>query len=144
MSAEINELIHIRFTAYLVTAINNKRIRYIKNQYKIICRETALDEELGTNFEEQFADYTKGQTDFIFEDWERIDDFLQMMENSKLSKAIKGLKERERRIIFARLFGQMSYKELGMLFLLKPKQAEMAYYYALRKLRKYWRDKDDI
>jgi len=144
MSAEINELIHIRFTAYLVTAINNKRIRYIKNQYKIICRETALDEELGTNFEEQFADYTKGQTDFIFEDWERIDDFLQMMENPKLSKAIKGLKERERRLIFARLFGQMSYKELGMLFLQKPKQAEMAYYYALRKLRKNWRDKDDI
>lgn len=119
MSAEINELIHIRFTAYLVTAINNKRIRYIKNQYKIICRETALDEELGTNFEEQFSDYTKGQTDFIFEDWERIDDFLQMMENPKLSKAIKGLKERERRLIFARLFGQMSYKELGLLFLRK-------------------------
>ena len=144
MSAEINDLVHIRFTAYLVTAINNKRIRYIKNQYKINSRETALDEELGTNFEEQLAIYTKGQTDFIFEDWERIDDFIQMMENPVLSKAIKGLKERERRLLFARLFGQMSYEELGMLFLLKPKQAEMAYYYALRKLRKYWRDKDDI
>lgn len=46
------------------------------------------------------------------------------------------LKDRERRILFARVFGELDFAELGEKFGMEPKQAEMAYYYIIRKLRK--------
>ena len=45
-------------------------------------------------------------------------------------------KEREREILFARGFGELDFTELGEKFGMEPKQAEMAYYYIIRKLRK--------
>lgn len=45
-------------------------------------------------------------------------------------------KERERGILFARVFGELNFVELGEKFGMEPKQAEMAYYYIVRKLRK--------
>lgn len=38
--------------------------------------------------------------------------------------------------LFARVFGELTFEELGEKFDMKPKQAEMAFYYILRKLRK--------
>ena len=54
----------------------------------------------------------------------------------QLAKCINRLKDRERRILFARVFGELDFTELGGKFGLEPKQAEMAYYYIIRKLRK--------
>lgn len=38
--------------------------------------------------------------------------------------------------MFARVFGELDFAELGEKFGMEPKQAEMAYYYIIRKLRK--------
>ena len=38
--------------------------------------------------------------------------------------------------MFARVFGELTFAELGEKFEMQPKQAEMAYYYVIRKLRK--------
>lgn len=59
-----------------------------------------------------------------------------LLESEKLLKAIHRLKEWDRQLLFARVFGELSFEELGETFDMKPKQAEMAYYYAVRKLRK--------
>ena len=59
-----------------------------------------------------------------------------MLESEKLIKAVRRLKERDRKHLFARVFGELSFTELGEKFGMKPKQAEMAYYYVIRKLRK--------
>lgn len=69
-----------RFTAYLMTAVVNKRISYMEQRNR--------------------------------------------------------QKERERGILFARVFGELDFMELGEKFGIEPKQAEMAYYYIIRKLRK--------
>ena len=58
------------------------------------------------------------------------------IDSIQLAKCINRLKDRERRILFARVFGELDFTELGRKFGLEPKQAEMAYYYIIRKLCK--------
>ena len=68
-------------------------------------------------------------------DWEERHE-LQRQGIEKLIKAVRRLKERDRKLLFARVFGELSFTELGEKFGMNPKQAEMAYYYIIRKLRK--------
>lgn len=61
---------------------------------------------------------------------------LLLIENEWLIKLVGKLKDRERKLLFARVFGELTYEELGMRFGGTPKQVEMSYYYILRKLRR--------
>ena len=63
-------------------------------------------------------------------------ELLDLLESDRLAKAISRLKDRNREILFARVYGELTFAELGERFHMEPKQAEMAYYYVLRKLRK--------
>ena len=58
------------------------------------------------------------------------------IDSIQLAKCINRLKDRERGILFARVFGELDFTELGEKFGIESKQAEMAYYYIIRKLRK--------
>lgn len=88
------------------------------------------------DFEVQYHDYIGEQTSFVLQDWERFEELLVLLESERLLKAIDKLKDRERRLLFARVFGELAFAELGEKFDMKPKQAEIAYYYVIRKLRK--------
>ena len=63
------------------------------------------------------------------------------MDNSHLVKAIKKLTEREQKILFAKVFKQSSYAEIGRSIGISEKQAEAIYHYAIRKLRKELEEK---
>lgn len=89
-----------------------------------------------SDFEMQYHDYIGEQTAFVLQDWERFEELLVLLESEKLLKAIDRLKDRDRKLLFARVFGELTFAELGEKFGMKPKQAEMAYYYVIRKLRK--------
>lgn len=128
-----------RFTAYLVAAVTNQRIHYMERKRHLQNLEFVqndLLEKKYLDFEEQYHDYVAEQTKFIMEDWERLEELLVLLESEKLIKAVRRLKERDRKLLFARVFGELTFAELGRKFDMKPKQAEMAYYYAIRKLRK--------
>ena len=139
MTEKNNDSIQNRFTAYLVAAVTNKRIRYIekrKKQQDLEFTQMNLLEKSYSDFEMQYHDYIGEQTAFVLEDWERFEELLVLLESEKLLKAIDRLKDRERRLLFARVFGELTFAELGEKFEMQPKQAEMAYYYVIRKLRK--------
>lgn len=143
---EQNDSIHIRFTAYITAAIRNRRIKYLAQRNKHNWQEIGqidLQENLHVNFDEQFHSYLSEQSAFLLDDWEHIQEFVEMVENRRLSRALNCLKERDRKIIFARLFGEQSFVEIGTMFDMKPKQAEMTYYYVLRKLRRELEAKRD-
>ena len=127
-----------RFTAYLVTAVTNKRIRYMEKRNRKKETEISGDifEKNYQDFDMQFREYIGEQTGFVLEDWERFQEFLQKAESGYLREAVERLKEREKKLLFARVFGELSFAELGELVGLQPKQAEMAYFYVIRKLRK--------
>lgn len=139
MSEQEQDSVQNRFTGYLVVAVTNKRIRYMEQRNRRRIYEVAQEELLDKrylDFDVQYHKYVGEQTQFVLEDWERFREFMEMIESEKLSKAIDKLKERDRKILFAKVFGSLSYAELGEMCGLKVKQAEMAYFYVLRKLRK--------
>jgi len=135
----LNDSVQNRFTAYLVTAVTNKRIRYMekrKRQQELEFVQMDLLERNYLDFDVQYHDYIGEQTTFVLQEWERFEELLVLLESEKLLKTINRLKERDRKLLFARIFGELTFEELGEKFDMKPKQAEMSYYYVIRKLRK--------
>lgn len=136
-----------RFTAYLVVAIGNTRKKYWERKYRLQGKEFTQENLLErnyTDFEDQYRTYIGEHTDFIFRDWERYEELLKRLESDRLAKAISRLKDRDRELLFARVYGEFTFVELGERFRMEAKQAEMAYYYVLRKLRKELKDRDEF
>ncbi len=126
-----------RFTAYLMAAVGNKRISYIERKMRQYEREQVqvdLLEKNHTDFDAQFHAYIMEKT--ASGNWEILKELRALAESERLIKALGRLKERDRSILFARVFEELTFSELAEKFRMEPKQAEMAYYYILRKLRK--------
>ena len=146
MSEIYTDSVQNRFTAYLQAAVTNKRIRYFEKKKQQREREQIqvdMLEKGHSDFDAQFIIYKKEQEAHILEEWEKLSAVLALVENNRLIKEICRLKEKEQRLLFAKVFGELSFQELGERFGMEPKQAEMAYYYIIRKIRKRlegWKD----
>ena len=128
-----------RFTAYLVVAVMNRRIRYMEKKRCLQDRELELQEMLDknyTDFDTQYHTYLKEKLELAAREWDKIHELLLLIESERLIKLVGKLKDQERKILFAKVFGELTFEELGKRFGCTPKQAEMSYYYILRKLRK--------
>lgn len=128
-----------QFTAYLISAILHRRMRYMENQKYVLQNEEVLDVQEIKRYlsvDKQYQSLLEEQESLFLDDWEKLREFMLALESDNLIKALNKLKDREHKILFARIFGEMTFEELGRMFGMKPKQAEMAYYYILRKLRK--------
>ena len=139
MKNQHTESLQNRFSAYLVAAVTNKRIRYMEKKKQLQLQESIqpdLEIKKYLDFDAQYHDFVGEQKDFILEDWERFREFMELLESEKLMKVLSKLKEHERKLLFARVFGELTFEELGEKFDMKPKQAEMAFYYILRKVRR--------
>lgn len=139
MTKHNTDSIQNRFTAYLVSAVKNKRINYMEKQKNMLQKETLLTEQeikKYLNVERQYQNFFGEPQYAVLEDWETFHDFLLALESDNLIRALNKLKDRDHKLLFARVFGEMTFEELGRKFGMKPKQAEMSYYYILRKLRK--------
>ena len=128
-----------RFSAYLVAAVTNRRIRYLEQRNRLQEKEyIQIDmlEKNYTDFEVQYHSYLSEKTAALCAEVDNLQEMLSLIESERLTKAIGRLKEREKWMLFARVFGEMSFIEIGEEVGLEPRQAEMAYYYIVRKLRK--------
>ena len=134
-----SESVQNRFTAYLVVAVTNKRILYMEKRNRLYEREVFQVDLLEKNyldFDTQYHNYIGEQTAFVLEDWERFEELLLVLDSEKLLRAINRLKERDRKMLFARVFGELTFAEIGEKFDMKSKQAEARFYYIIRKLKK--------
>ena len=139
MEKKQTDSVQNRFTAYLMAAVTNKRISYFEQRNRYKEREyiqVDLLEKNHVDFEAQYHAYLAEQSIIPFLRCGEILEYMPEINSIQLAKCINRLKERERRILFARVFGELSFTELGEKFGMEPKQAEMAYYYIIRKLRK--------
>lgn len=127
MKEQYTDSVQNRFTAYLVAAVTNQRIYFMERKKRLQEAEavqSVLLEKNYLDFDKQYHDYIREQTEFIMEDWEKLEELLVMLESEKLFKAVNLLKERERKLLFARVFGELTFAELGRKFDMKPKQAK--------------------
>ena len=119
MRDRYTDAIQNRFTAYLQAAIANRKASYIAKRNKILTNEFASEEQLYKNyqdFDSQYHDYRVEQSAFIVMDWERFEEFIQMLDSKSLLHAVDRLKEKHKKILFARLFGELTFREIGEKF----------------------------
>lgn len=139
MEKKQTDSVQNRFTAYLMAAVVNKRISYMEQRNRKREREyiqVDLLEKNHVDFDAQYRTYLAEQSFLHYYVYEESLECMPEIDSIQLAKCISRLKDRERRILFARVFGELDFTELGRKFSLEPKQAEMAYYYIIRKLRK--------
>lgn len=128
-----------RFTAYLMAAVSNKRIKYMESRNRKkeqeICSMDLLEKNY-SDFSTEFSRYIAEQAAENYRNTEVLQDILKLVEGKRMSQILSKLKEQDQALLFGRIFGEQDFNELGEQLGLTPKQAEMAYYYVIRKLRK--------
>mgnify|MGYP000678900586 FL=1 len=113
---------------------------------RILAKEIAFEDQSYKSyldFEIQYHGYQVEQSAFIVMDWERFEEFITTLESRGLFHALYGLKEKHKKILFARLFGELTFQEIGEKFGMTEKQAEAVYFYVITKLRKEMEGKRD-
>lgn len=146
MEKKQTDSVQNRFTAYLMAAVANKRISYFEQRNRYKEREyiqVDLLEKNHVDFEAQYRTYLAEQSILAYFGCGESLECMPEIDSIQLTKCISRLKDRERRILFARVFGELNFVELGERFGMEAKQAEMAYYYIIRKLRKGMGDRKD-
>ena len=128
-----------RFSAYVVAAVSNRRARYLENKNRNKGRKYAVLEMLDltyTDFSEEFNKYVMEQIIQESQDISKLEEIIRLTQGQKMIYAIACLKEREKKLIFGRVFEELEFEELGKRLGITGKQAEMAYYYVIRKMRR--------
>ena len=112
-----------QFTSYLKKAVRFRRIRYLTNRSRITSNELPLTE-----------------SEFALPD--KIDIIQEIADYEAMQQAMKSIKEKERRIVLARIVEEKDFdeiaKELGMTY----KAVTSLYYRVLKKLRQHMEDGD--
>lgn len=139
MKEQNTQSLQNRFSAYVVAAISNRRARYLENKNRIKKREYAAMEMIDrtyTYFSEEFNKYIMDQIIQESGEISKVEQIIRLTQGQKTIYAIACLKEREKALIFGRVFEELEFEELGKRHGITGKQAEMAYYYVIRKIRK--------
>ncbi len=139
MNNDSNDFLQNRFTKYLMTAVERNRARYLAKQYRIQDKELYIPELLeqsNLEFEEIHSLFIAERTESAAREWEKMQELLFLIEDEKIVDAVSRLKEKERTIVFGRIFGELTFEELAKKTDMSMNQARQAYFYALRKLRK--------
>lgn len=126
-----DEILQNRFTAYLSMAIRRQRKEYILHSI----RQKRIEKLLG-----ELADIQK--CDFTREEWNELP-LLMRLENESLLYALKGLTERERYVLLARILDERSFEEIASRMGMSYKGAATVYYRALQKIRNRMKEVDD-
>lgn len=146
MRGEKTQSLQNRFSAYVVAAVSNRRARYLENKNRNKQREYAVLEMLDrtyTDFSEEFNKYTMEQIMCESGEISKLEQIISLTQGQKMIYAFSCLKEREKALIFGRVFEELEFEELGKRHGISGKQAEMAYYYVIRKIRKRMEERMD-
>ena len=104
-----------RFTAYLVTAVKNKRISYMERKHQqteFEAERPGVLERSYTDFEQEYRQYKLEHLPWKYNETPSIEQLIRVLEEGKLIGAIIKLKKREQEILIASGF-QSDWDEDG-------------------------------
>ena len=119
-----DEILQNRFTAYLLSAVQRRRVVYIDAKVRE-CQISSLDEKI---CEDRKFDL----------DREALKSFplLMKLQNEKLFQSLTELSDRERYVFFNRVLDEKSFEELGWELGLSYKGVAAIYYRTIQKIKK--------
>ncbi len=112
-NADGSDDVQNRFTAYVQTALRNRRNRYLKNKGERLKRET---------FD-------------LPDDLTSPDEYLNLVERESLLYALRKIQEREQQIVYLRAVEEHSFADIADALDMKISSVSMVYYRALHKLK---------
>ena len=117
---EQNDITQNQFSAYVKTAIRNRRIRYLTNQRKRVQNETAIVE---------YEIYLYDNDDYI----------QRMIDVDCLKAAFRLLNDKERIIVVSHLIEDKSFSEIAQELQMTYKGVTSLYYRTIKKIQYYFK-----
>ncbi len=111
-----NHVLQNQFTSFLMIAISNARIDYLRSRIRRLQKELVTEEEV----------YFANETDYIE----------LLVDNDALDKAMREIKEKERYIVIARVMDEKGFEEIARELGMGYKGVAAIYYRAIKKLNK--------
>lgn len=128
-----------RFTAYLMSAVKHKRMNYMDKKMKIKNYENGSPDILlksCTDFQQEYRRYLMERSPWSYEVVPDVEKLVKALDETKLINSILELKKRDQDILVARVFQEKDFAVIGWEMGITERQAEMVYYYIIRKIRK--------
>ena len=119
-----SNILQNQFTAYLITAIRRRKVRYLRDKIKQSQHESSLD------IQDYFAEFQT--TPDMFENLPT----LAQIENVRLQRALKRQKKRNLYILYAKVLEDSSFIEISHELGIDYKAVTAAYYRMVEKMRK--------
>ena len=111
-----------QFTAYLVVAVHNHRSNYLKRIFKNRNQEVQIGVELS-----QFPSLESAT--------QEPEDYMQIVEDTRLWNALHQMKSRDRYILFSRVLDEKTYGQIAAELNLPYGTVAMSYHRTIKKLR---------
>ena len=130
-----------RFTAYLLTAIDNQKSSYVKKMKGYQEHKADGGKALETGFlqvERENGTFEKGILDEYTKNTclPECSDWMEIVEDASLITRLKRLKKKEQQIVFRHLFLNQDFEQIGAAMGKTAMQAKQSYYYAIQKMRR--------
>lgn len=129
---EEDQILHNRFTAYLLVAVKRKRSEYRAKQTKKAMHERAVEVGEMPVLNELCADDTLEEWLEIRIKWERLMGILYKMQ------------QRERNIVLEHLLYEQTFSEIANRHGMMYKTVAAVYYRAIQKIRKEWGETNEL
>lgn len=117
----------------------HKRMNYMEKKMRIKEYENESQDSLQkscTDFQEEYHRYLIEQSPWSYAAAPNVDELVKALDETKLIRAILELKNGTRIFLIARVFQEQDFASIGRELGMTEKQAEMAHYYIVRKIRK--------
>ncbi len=137
-NTEKDNILQGEFTKYVVKSIKREKWRYIQKQNQISNHESYLEDE----------NYIVTQSRGIHEEMdasffttpEKFDDLTirNLLSNDKLLFTYISLSEREKKILFLKVFKEFTFKEISTILDVDFHVIQTTYYRVIEKFKKGW------
>lgn len=140
-----DERLHNQFTAYFLTALRRRKIKYLMKYYEHRRMVTSLDELMDRQEEMPGGPLDKNLV--VYEDEvERIlrnGALEEVICNDQLLVAVLKLSDRERKVLNQHLVHKMKHAEIAAILGLRTNTVEQCYSRTIKKLRKYMEEEGE-
>lgn len=126
------------FSAYVLASVQGRRKRYLEIQQKIQLAENSPEEQEYTEADISLEEHLerKKREQILLREAQGIYPEWNEMADKRLIQAMHLLNEKERKLMYQRVFEERDFKEMAELNQMTEDQCKWMYYGAIRKIRR--------
>lgn len=148
MDKQTGNTIQYRFTKYVETALIRTKRDFLQKEGK----RTRMEEFIVLEYLESESDemdmalnlsYMEEALNILWEP-EAVRSFLVNQTDKRMQEVLLDLNDEEVLVVFAKVFRQLTFAEIGDIMGMKEKRIAYVYSYARTKMKRGWRNKNGV